>query len=72
MGPTKCTPVALGFKGQKGDQRFSVANKGDSGRQSLGNRPWNRRPCGRQRALSAGRPGRHVRGLLGVSPLFEL
>ena len=74
MGPTKCTPVALGFKGsERGSKLGPVANNGEniaSGRQSLGMRPRNLRPCGRQRALSACRPGRPVWRLLGVPPLL--
>ena len=51
-----------------------VANNGEniaSGRQSLGMRPRNLRPCGRQRALSACRPRRPVWGILGVAPLLR-
>ena len=74
MGPTRCTPVACGFKGSEmGSNLGPVANDGEnlaSGRQSLEMRPRNLRPCGRQRALSAYRPGRHVCGLLGVPPLL--
>ena len=50
-----------------------VANNGENiagERQSLGMRPRNLRPCGRQRALSACRPGRPLWGLLGVPPLL--
>ena len=50
MGPTRCTPVALGFKGSKrGSKLGPVANIDEniaSGRQSLGMRPRNLRPCG--------------------------
>ena len=74
MGPTRCTPVALGFKGSEwGSKLGPVANNSEniaSGRQSLGMRPRNLRPCGRQRALSACRPGWPVCGLLGVPPLL--
>ena len=60
MGLTRCTPVALGFKGSEwGSKLDSVANNGEniaSGRESLGMRPRNLRPCRRQRALSACRP----------------
>ena len=76
MGPTRCTPVALGFKGSElGSKWGSVANNSEniaSGRQSLGMRPRNLRPCVRQRTLSACRPGRPVWGLLGVPPLLRV
>ena len=40
MGPTRCTPVALGFKGSEwGSKLGPVANNGEnivSGRESLG------------------------------------
>ena len=49
---TRCTPVALGFKGSEwGSKLGPVANNGEniaSGRESLGMRPRNLRPCGRQ------------------------
>ena len=74
MGPTRCTLVALGFKGSEwGSKLGPVANNGEniaSRMQSLGMRTWNLRPYGRQRALSASRPGRPVWGLLGVPPLL--
>ena len=74
MGPTRCTPVALGFKGSEwGSKLGPVANNGENiatGRQILGMRPRNLRPYGRQRALSACRPGRPVWVLLGVPPLL--
>ena len=74
MGPTVCTPVAFGFKGsERGSKLGPVANDREniaSGRQSLGMRPRNLRPCGRQRALSAYRPWRHICGLLGIPPLL--
>ena len=74
MGPSRCTPVALGLKGSElGSKLGPVANNSEniaSGRQSLGMPPRNLRPCGRQRALSACRPGRSVWGLLGVPPLL--
>ena len=72
--PSRCTPVAFGFKGLEwGSTLGPVANNSEniaSGRQSLGMRPRNLRPCGRQRALSACRPWRPVWGLLGVPPLL--
>ena len=53
MGPTSCVPVALGFKGsESGSNVGPVASNGEntvSGRESLGIRPRNLRPCGRQR-----------------------
>ena len=59
-GPTECIPVAMGFKGsERGSKLGPVANNGENiarGRQSLVMRSRNLRPCGRQRALSAGRP----------------
>ena len=71
LSPTRCTPVALGFKGSEwGSKLGRVANNSENiacGRQSLGMRPRNLRPCGRQRTLSACRP---VWGLLGVPPLL--
>ena len=74
MGPTRCSSVAIDFKGsERGSKLGPVVNNGEniaSGRQSLGMRPRNVRPCGRQLALSACRHGRHVLGLLGVSPLL--
>ena len=64
----------LGFKGsERGSKLGSVANNGEniaSGRQSLGMLRQNLLPFGRQRALSACRPGRPVRGPLGVTPLL--
>ena len=45
MGPTRCTAVALGFKGpERGSKWVPVVNNGEnihvaSGRQSLGMRP---------------------------------
>ena len=52
MGPTRCSPVALGFKGsERGSKLGPVANNGEnvaSGRQRLGMRPLNLRPCGRE------------------------
>ena len=59
MGPTMCIPVAFGFKRSGKGSKFGpgpVANDGEniaSGRQRLGMRPRNLRPCGRQQALSA-------------------
>ena len=45
MGSTKCTPVALGFKGsERGSNLGPVDNNGEniaSGRQRLGMRPRN-------------------------------
>ena len=42
MGPTRCTPVALGFKGSEWSSKLGpVANNGEniaSGRESLGMR----------------------------------
>ena len=74
LSPTRCTPVALGLKGSEwGPKMGPVANNSEhiaSGRQSLGMRSRNLRPCGRQRALSACRPGKPVWGLLGVPPLL--
>ena len=74
MGPTRCSSVAIGFKGSERESKLGpVANNGEniaSGRQSLGMRPRNLRPCERQRALSACRPGGHVWCRLGVSPLL--
>ena len=71
MGSIRCTPVAFGFKGpERGSKCGPVVNNGEniaSGRQSLGMRP---RPCGRQRALSACRPGAPKWGLLGVPPFL--
>ena len=51
MGPTRCTPVALGFKGSEWDSKLSpVANNGENiqweGKFEM--RPRNLRPCGRQ------------------------
>ena len=72
--PTRCTPVALGFKGSEwGSKLCRVANNSENiacGRQILGMRPRNLRPYGRQRTLSACRPGRPVWALLGVPPLL--
>ena len=66
MGTTRCTLVALGFKGpERGSKWCLVVNNGEniaSGRQSLGMRPLHLQPCGRQRALSACRPGRRRNG----------
>ena len=74
MGLTRCTPVALGFKGSEWGSKLGPVASDDeniaSGRESLGMRPRNLRPCGRQRALSACRPRRPVWGLLGVPPLL--
>ena len=74
MGLTTCTSVAFGFKGsERGSKLVPVATDGEnvaSGEQSLGMRPRNLRHCGRQRALSTYRLGRHVCGLLGVPPLL--
>ena len=71
MGPTRCTPVALGFKGSEwGSKLGPVANNGEniaSGRESLGMRPRNLRPCGRQPTPRQWTP---VYGLLGVPPLL--
>ena len=57
MGPTRCTPVALGFKRSEWGSKWGpVANNGEniaSGRESLGMRPL-----------------RPVYGLLGVPPLL--
>ena len=74
MGPTRCTPDTLSYKGSVGGSKLGlVANNGKniaSGRQSLGMLPRNFRPCGRQRVLSACRPVSPVWGLLGVPPLL--
>ena len=74
MGPTRCTPVALSYKGSEGGSKFGlVANNGKniaSGRQSLGMLPRNFRPCGRQRTPWVCRQGRPVYGLLGVFPVI--
>ena len=55
LSPTRLTPVALGFKGsERGSKLGPVANNSENiaiGRQSLGMRPRNLRPCGRQQAL---------------------
>ena len=52
------------LRGQKGLSKLgTIANNGEniaSGRQSFGMGPRNLRPCGRQRALSACRPGSRV------------
>ena len=52
MGPTRCTSVALSYKGSEGDSKLGpVANNGKniaSERQSFGMLPRNFRPCGRQ------------------------
>ena len=52
MGPTRCTPVALSYNGSEGGSEFGpVVNNGKNianGRQSMGMRPRNFRPCGRQ------------------------
>ena len=68
--PTKCIPVALGFKRSERESKLGpVANNGEniaSGRQSLVMRSRNLRPCERERALSACRPLRPVWGLPGV------
>ena len=64
-GPTRCTPVALGFTGSErrvGSKVGPVVKNGEniaSGRQSLGMRPRNLRSYGRQRALSTCMPARH-------------
>ena len=72
--PTRCTTVALCFKGSEwGSKLGPVANNSEniaSGRQRLGMRPRKLPPCGRQRALSACRLGRPVCGLLGLPPLL--
>ena len=64
MGPTRCTLVALGFKGSEWASKLGpVANNGEniaSERQSLGMQPRNRGPCGRQRTLSTCGPWRPV------------
>ena len=74
MGSIRCTPVAFGFKGpERGSKWGPVVNNGEniaSGRQSLGMRPRQLRPCGRQRALSACRLGTPKWGLLGVPPFL--
>ena len=74
MGPTRCTPVAVGFEGSERWSKLGpVAKNGEnivSGRQSLGMRPRNHRPCSRQRARSACRPGRPQWDLLGVPQLL--
>ena len=74
MGSIRCTPVAFGFKGpERGSKWGPVVNNGEniaSGRQSLGMRPRHLRLCGRQRALSACRPGTPKWGLLGVPPFL--
>ena len=74
MGSIRCTPVAFGFKGpERGSKWGPVVNNGEniaSGRQSLGMRPRQLRSCGRQRALSACRPGTPKWGLLGVPPFL--
>ena len=76
MRPTKCTPVALGFKGsERGSILGPVANNGENianGRQNLVMRSRNLRPCGRERALSACRPLRPVWCLPGVPRCFDL
>ena len=50
MGPTRCSPVALGFKGsERGSKLGPVANNGENiarGRQNLGMRSRNFRHCG--------------------------
>ena len=52
MGPTRCSFVALGFKGsERGSKLGPVANNGENiarGRQSLGMRSRNFRHCGRK------------------------
>ena len=62
MGPTSCTPGALGFMESEWASKLGpVANNGEtiaSWRQSLGMQPRNLRPCGRQRTLSACGPWR--------------
>ena len=74
MGSIRCTPVAVAFKGpERGSKWGPVVNNGEniaSGRQSLGMRPRHLRPCGRQWALSACRPGTPKWGLLGVPPFL--
>ena len=64
ISPTTCTTVALGFKGSEwGSTLDPVASNSEniaSGKQSLGMRPRNLRPCVSQRALSACRPERPV------------
>ena len=69
MGPTRCAPVAFGFKGSERGSKFGiVASDGEhitSGRQSFRMQPRNLRP-------GIYRPGRHIRGLLGVPRCFEL
>ena len=56
MGPTGYTAFALGFKWPERVSKWgTVVNDGEyiaSGRQSLGMRPRNFRPCGRQRPVS--------------------
>ena len=74
LSPTRCTPVALGFKGSEwGSQFGTVADNNEniaSGRQSLGMWTRNLRPYKRQRVLTACRSGRPVWGLLGVPPML--
>ena len=74
MGPTRCTPVALSYKGSEADSNLGpVANNRKniaSGRQSLGMMPRNFRPCGRQRTPSVCRQWSPVYGLIGVPPLL--
>ena len=74
MGPIRCIPVALSYKGSEGGSKLGpVANNGKnvvSGRQSLWILPRNFRPCGRQRIPWVCRQGRPFYGLLGVSLLL--
>ena len=74
MGPTKCTPVSLSYKGSEGGSNLGlVANNVEkiaSGSQSVGKRPRNLRSCGMQQVLSEFKPGMPVWGLLGVPPLL--
>ena len=74
MRSVRCTTVAFGFKGpERGSKWGPVVNNGEniaSMWQRLGMRPWQLRPCGRQQALSACRPGTPKWGLLGVPPFL--
>ena len=74
MGPTRCTPVALSYKGSEGGSNLGPVANNDkniaSGWQSLGMLPRNSRPCGRQRTPWVCRQGMPVYGLLGVPPLL--
>ena len=64
----------MGFEGSESSSKLRpVANNGENiarGRQSLGMRPRNLRPCGMQQVLSEFRPVTPVWGLLGVPQLL--